>query len=84
MCTAVTLGPITNKVEALKFAVLTTMGNNEDGSNKVNYDEALKLFQFMCANVEFPADQTSVYLEEMMEMVKQMLADRHTPERCDC
>ena len=83
MCTAVTIGPITNKVEALRFAILTTMGSNEDGSNKVNYDEALKLFKFMCANVEFPADQTSVYLEEMMGMVKQMLADRHTPERCD-
>lgn len=50
---------ITNKADAMQFAILLTMQHNGCHEQaKVDYDEAEKLFKFICDHVEFTEDKT--------------------------
>lgn len=43
-----------SKAEALKYAIEFTETIGLSDANRVNYDEAQKLFDFICKNVELP------------------------------
>ena len=43
-----------SKAGAMSFAILMSLFLGEDGTRKVNYDEAKKLFDFITENVELP------------------------------
>ena len=64
---------IQNKADALHFAILATMKYECGVGSIVDYDEAKKLFDFFCANVEFPEDSTKKMLGEMLPIIKDAL-----------
>lgn len=41
-----------NKAQAMQYAIAMTATSTEEGS-KINYEEAQKLFDFICKNVDF-------------------------------
>lgn len=61
---------IANKADAMQFAILITMENRCGEPNKVHYDEAKKMFDFICDNVEFPADVNKLIADELHNMVE--------------
>lgn len=59
---------IDSKADAMHFAILATM--SVDGcKNAVNYEEAKKLFDFFCENVDFPADAATSMLDKLAGLV---------------
>lgn len=61
---------ITNKVDAMQFAIIATMESRCGEPDKIHYDQAKKLFDFICENVEFPTDVNKLLVEELHEVVK--------------
>ena len=61
---------ITNKVDAMQFAIIATMETKCGEPDKIHYDEAKKLFDFICANVDFPADVNKLLVDELHQMVE--------------
>lgn len=57
---------IQNKADAMQYAINTTMSWKCADTSKVDYDEAKKLFDFICENVEFPEDPTSKLINNML------------------
>lgn len=64
---------IQNKADAMQYAINTTMQWKCGESSKVDYDEAKKLFDFICENVEFPEDPTKKVIDELMPMINVLL-----------
>ena len=60
---------ITNKVDAMQFAIIATMEQKCGEPDRIRYDEAKKLFDFICENVEFPADVNKMMVEELHQVV---------------
>ena len=54
-----------SKAGAMSFAILMSLFLGEDGTRKVNYDEAKKLFDFITENVELPDVEKDSYSEMM-------------------
>ena len=54
-----------SKAGAMSFAILMSLFLGEDGTRKVNYDEAKKLFDFITENVELPDVVKDSYSEMM-------------------
>ena len=66
---------IQNKADALHFAVLATMRSECGVGNFVDYEEAKKLFDFFCANVEFPEEHSKKLTDGLLEMMEGLLKD---------
>ena len=64
---------IQNKADALHFAVLATMKYECGVGTHVDYEEAKKLFDFFCANVEFPEDSTKKMLGSIIPIIEGVL-----------
>ena len=54
-----------SKAGAMSFAILMSSFLGEDGTKKVNYDEAKKLFDFITENVALPDVEKDSYSEMM-------------------
>ena len=54
-----------SKAGAMSFAILMSLFLGEDGTRKVNYDEAKKLFDFITDNVALPDVAKDSYSEIM-------------------
>lgn len=67
---------ICNKADAMKFAILTTMQYKCGENSKVDYEEAEKLFNFICDHVEFPVDETKKMTESILSMVEGLLTEK--------
>lgn len=52
-----------SKAGAMSFAILMSSSLGENGTRKVNYDEAKKLFDFITENVELPDVAKDSYSE---------------------
>lgn len=52
-----------SKAGAMSFAILMSSSLGENGTRKVNYDEAKKLFDFITENVELPDVEKDSYSE---------------------
>lgn len=61
---------ITNKVDAMQFALIATMESRCGEPNRIHYGEAQKLYDFICDNVEFPVDASKIMAEKMEELIK--------------
>ena len=69
---------ITNRVDAMQFSILATMESKCGEPVKINYDEAKKLYDFICETVgEFPNDATKLALAELRN-VMQVLAENES------
>ena len=64
-----------NQASAMKFAICFT-SDVEGEKRKVNYEEAKKLFDFICENVQFEEDRNVNYLGDMVELAKSLLLQR--------
>lgn len=60
---------IQNKADALHFAVLATMKSECGVGNSVDYEEAKKLFDFFCENVEFPEENSKKLTDGLMTLL---------------
>lgn len=67
---------ICNKADAMQFAILTTMQYKCGENSKVDYEEAEKLFNFICQHVEFPVDETKKMTESILSMVEGLLTEK--------
>ena len=67
---------IQNKVDALHFAVLATMKYECGAGSHVDYEEAKKLFDFFCDNVEFPEDSTKKMLGSILPIIESVLSSK--------
>ena len=68
---------ICNKADAMQFSILVTMKHNGCGEpTTVNYEEAEKLFNFICDHVEFPVDETKKMTESILSMVEGLLTEK--------
>ena len=67
---------IQNKADALHFAILATMKYECGVGSHVDYEEAKKLFDFFCANVEFPEDSTKKMLGSIIPILEGALNAR--------
>ena len=67
---------IQNKADALQYAINTTMQHKCGEGSKVDYEEAKKLFDFICENVQFEEDRNVNYLGDMVELAKSLLLQR--------
>lgn len=66
-------GSIRTKADVMKFAIERTTDFTSDGA-KVNYDEALKLFDFFCEHVNL-TDTDVVQLTELADVVLTKIKD---------
>lgn len=64
---------IRNKADAMHFAINTTLHHTCGEGNKVDYEEAEKLFKFFCDHVEFPEEETKKTTDEIMSMLETFL-----------
>ena len=64
---------IRNKADAMQFAINTTLQYRCGEGNKVDYEEAEKLFNFICDHVEFPEDDTKRMTDGVMTMLESLL-----------
>ena len=64
---------IQNKADALQYAINMTMQYKCGEKSQVDYEEAKKLFDFICDNVEFPEESTKQMLEGFMPILEAML-----------
>ena len=61
----------------MHFAILVTMRHNGCGEPiTVNYEEAEKLFNFICEHVEFPVDETKKMTESILSVVEGLLSEK--------
>lgn len=68
---------ICNKADAMQFAIIATMIHNGCGEpSRVNYEEAEKLFNFICEHVEFPVDETKKMTESILSVVEGLLSEK--------
>jgi hypothetical protein len=67
---------IQNKADALQYAINTTMQHKCGEGSKVDYEEAKKLFDFICVNVEFPEDSTKKMLGSIIPILEGALNAR--------
>lgn len=67
---------IRNKADALQFAILSTMRYKCGENSTIDYDEAKKLFDFFCENVEFPEDNTKKMTESVASLIEGFLAEK--------
>lgn len=70
---------IQNKADALQYAINTTMQHKCGEGSKVDYEEAKKLFDFICENVEFPDESTKQMLGGFMPILEAVLGGK-TPD----
>lgn len=63
----------------MQYAINTTMQRKCGDTSKVDYDEARKLFDFICDNVEFPEDPAKKAIDELMTMANALLQ----PQTCE-
>ena len=64
---------IRNKADAMHFAINTTLHHTCGEGNKVDYEEAEKLFKFFCDHVEFPEEETKKTTDGIMSMLETFL-----------
>lgn len=65
---------IRNKADAMQFAINATMKHNGcHESSGIDYEEAEKLFNFICDHVEFPEDDTKRMTDGVMTMLESLL-----------
>lgn len=64
---------IRNKADALQFAVIATMQQKCGEPSKIDYDEAKKLFDFFCENVDFPEESTRQLLGDFLPIIEAVL-----------
>lgn len=72
---------IQNKADAMQYAINTTLKWKCGENSKVDYDEAKKLFDFICENVEFPADPAKKAIDELMTMANALLQPHANEQR---
>ena len=63
--------PITNKADALQFAILVTM-NTRDIPSKVDYAAAQKLYDFICQNATFADDERIAVMKEATGLLNEL------------
>ena len=73
MCDTIPIMKIRNKADAMHFAINTTLHHTCGEGNKVDYDEAEKLFNFFCDHVEFPEEETKKMTDGIMSMLETFL-----------
>lgn len=56
-----------NKAQAMQYAIAMTATSTEEGS-KINYEEAQKLFDFICKNVDFTDSKLNDLLDEAIRI----------------
>ena len=62
---------IRNKADAMQFAINATMKHNGcHESSGIDYDEAEKLFNFICEHVEFPEESTKQVLGQILPILE--------------
>ena len=64
---------IQSKADAMHFAIMATMKYECGLGSHVDYEEAKKLFDFFCANVEFPEEDTKKMTGNLMSMLEGLL-----------
>ena len=64
---------IRNKADAMHFAINTTLHYTCGEGNKVDYEEAEKLFKFFCDHVEFPEEEEKKTTDGIMSMLETFL-----------
>ena len=65
---------ITNKADAMQFAILITMQYNGcHEPTRIDYEEAEKLFNFICDHVEFPVDATKQVVGGILPILEEFL-----------
>lgn len=65
---------IRNKADAMQFAINATMKHNGcHESSGIDYDEAEKLFNFICEHVEFPEESTRQLLGGFLPIIEAVL-----------
>lgn len=68
---------LSSKAGAMEFAIVMNTTRDNDGRIIVDYEEAKKLYDFICANVSLPdvgRDFTESYADLMQTLVKEMAA----------
>lgn len=60
-----------SKAGAMSFAILMNTTMTETGSRAVNYDEAQKLFDFICVSVNLP-DVERDAMGDIVEVLKEV------------
>ena len=70
MCDAIPIMKIRNKADAMHFAINTTLHHTCGEGNKVDYEEAEKLFKFFCDHVEFPEEEAKKTTDGIMSMLE--------------
>ena len=73
MCDTIPIMKIRNKADAMHFAINTTLHYTCGEGNKVDYEEAEKLFKFFCDHVEFPEEETKKTTDGIMSMLETFL-----------
>lgn len=63
--------PITNKADAIQFAILVTMDTSAT-PNKVDYVAAQKLYDFICQNATFADDERNAVIKEAMGLLNEL------------
>ena len=63
--------PITNKADALQFAILVTMDTSVT-PNKVDYVAAQKLYDFICQNATFADDERIAVMKEATGLLNEL------------
>lgn len=64
-----------SKAGAMSFAVLMNTTMTEAGARSVNYDEAQKMFDFICASVNLP-DVERDAMGDMVDALKEIRKDK--------
>lgn len=73
MYDTISIMKIRNKADAMHFAINTTLHHTCGEGNKVDYEEAEKLFKFFCDHVEFPEEETKKTTDGIMSMLETFL-----------
>ena len=73
MCDTIPIMKIRNKADAMHFAINTTLHFTCGEGNKVDYEEAEKLFKFFCDHVEFPEEETKKTADGIMSILETFL-----------
>ena len=76
MCDTIPIMKIRNKADAMHFAINTTLHHTCGEGNKVDYEEAEKLFKFFCDHVEFPEDDTKKMTDCVMSLLDDFLSKK--------
>jgi hypothetical protein len=73
------MNDLQSKADAIKYAIEFTEIVELHGSNKVNYDAAQELFDFICKNVELPdvrPDPADGLVEFAKEYIEKLAKDK--------